>query len=73
MRTVLLRVWLAGWHRGVAHPDYQSYGFDGTHITEDPQGGEWLEWIKSDYPEHHESADARGGPAVRLHPENLRS
>ena len=40
--------------RGV-WPDYKIYGFDETHITEDARGGEWLDWVEEQYPEHYES------------------
>lgn len=31
-------------------PDYKQYGFDVTHITEDGRGGEWLDWVRQNYP-----------------------
>jgi len=58
----------AGWHTGAfgkvhlrphfagVRPDYGPYGFDVTHITEDPRAGEWLDWVAEIYPEHYESA-----------------
>ena len=39
---------------GVA-PDYRPYGFDVTHITEDARGGEWLDWVEENYPEHYDA------------------
>ncbi|MCH8526949.1 MAG: sulfatase-like hydrolase/transferase [Kiritimatiellae bacterium] len=36
-------------------PDYHPHGFDVTHITEDGRGGEWLDWVKTEHPEHYES------------------
>lgn len=43
-------------HYAGLYPDYKSYGFDVTYITEDPRGGEWLDWVKKEYPEHFEDA-----------------
>jgi arylsulfatase A-like enzyme len=40
-------------HFAGLHPDYTPYGFDVTHITEDPRGGEWLDWIQTEHPKHH--------------------
>ncbi len=57
----------AGWHTGAVgkvhyqphfrgfYPDYKPYGFDEIHITEDSRGGEWLDWIEKEHPEHYES------------------
>lgn len=54
----------AGWRTGalgkvhlIAHyaslyPDYRPYGFDVVHNTEDSRGGEWLDWILAEHPEH---------------------
>jgi arylsulfatase len=36
-------------------PNYRPYGFDETHITEDSRGGEWLDWVEKNHPEHYES------------------
>ncbi|MBT5877227.1 MAG: sulfatase-like hydrolase/transferase [Candidatus Latescibacteria bacterium] len=36
-------------------PDYKPYGFDETHITEDARGGEWLDWVEENHPDHYES------------------
>tara|TARA_B100001123_G_scaffold445321_1_gene596566 strand:+ start:4158 stop:5687 length:1530 start_codon:yes stop_codon:yes gene_type:complete len=33
-------------------PDYRDYGYHEQHITEDARGGEWLDWIRSEHPEH---------------------
>ena len=38
------------------HPDYRQYGLDVTHITEDGRGGEWLDWVEANHPEHYEAA-----------------
>lgn len=58
----------AGWRTGVfgkAHfhphfaglyPDYRPYGFDVAHITEDPRGGEWLDWVEREHPEYYDAA-----------------
>ena len=43
-------------HFRSVHPDYSPYGFDVTHITEDPRAGEWLDWVEQEHPEHYESA-----------------
>lgn len=40
-------------YRGL-HPDYRPYGFDVVHNTEDARGGEWLEWVEEQHPEHYE-------------------
>lgn len=54
----------AGWHTaasGKLHlrphwesldPDYRPYGFAEQHITEDPRGGPWLDWVRDRHPEH---------------------
>ena len=39
-------------HYSSLHPDYRPYGFDVQHITEDGRGGEWLNWIRREHPEH---------------------
>jgi len=56
----------AGWRTGALgkvhfqphyrsqHPDYHPYGFDVTHITEDGRGGEWLDWVEQEHPEHYD-------------------
>lgn len=36
-------------------PDYQQYGFDVTHLTEDARGGQWLDWVMREHPQHLES------------------
>ncbi len=58
----------AGWRTGAfgkvhfhphfagLYPDYKPFGFDVTHITEDPRGGEWLDWVEREHPEHYETA-----------------
>ncbi len=35
--------------------DYRVYGFDEIHITEDCRSGEWLDWVRENYPEHYDS------------------
>ncbi len=42
-------------HFAGVHPDYRPYGFDVAHITEDARGGEWLDWVEREHPEHYES------------------
>ncbi|MEM7028661.1 MAG: sulfatase-like hydrolase/transferase [Chloroflexota bacterium] len=42
-------------HFAGLHPDYKPYGFDVTHITEDSRGGEWLDWVRDQHPDHFES------------------
>ncbi|MEM7127518.1 MAG: sulfatase-like hydrolase/transferase [Chloroflexota bacterium] len=42
-------------HFAGLYPDYRPYGFDVTHITEDSRGGEWLDWVRDNHPEHFES------------------
>ena len=39
-------------HFAGLHPDYRKYGFDVAHVTEDSRGGEWLDWIAAEHPEH---------------------
>ncbi len=58
----------AGWRTGAfgkvhfhphfagLYPDYEPFGFDVTHITEDPRGGEWLDWVEREHPAHYEAA-----------------
>jgi arylsulfatase A-like enzyme len=43
-------------HFAGVYPDYKPYGFDVTHITEDPRGGEWLDWVEHEHPQHYEAA-----------------
>ncbi len=50
-------------HFAGLYPDYMPYGFDVTHITEDARGGEWLDWVESDHPEHYESVLATIWPS----------
>jgi arylsulfatase A-like enzyme len=35
-------------------PEYEKYGFDEIHITEDGRGGEWLDWVGENYPEYYD-------------------
>ena len=58
----------AGWHTAACgkvhlrahleslYPDYLQYGFREQHITEDPRGGSWLDWVRSRHPEHFRAA-----------------
>ncbi len=58
----------AGWHTGAfgkvhfhphfagLFPDYKPYGFGTTYITEDPRGGEWLDWVERKHPAHYDAA-----------------
>ncbi len=41
------------------HPDYREYGYDVVHNTEDPRGGEWLDWILREHPQHADAALAQ--------------
>ena len=50
-------------HFAGVHPDYHPYGFDVTHITEDARGGEWLDWVRSEHPDHFEAALATIWPS----------
>lgn len=34
--------------------DYRPYGFDIQHIVEDHRGGEWLDWVRAEHPEHED-------------------
>ena len=67
----------AGWRTGAfgkvhlrphfagLYPDCHPYGFDVTHMTEDSRGGEWLEWVEKNYPEHFDTVLATvWGPEV---------
>jgi arylsulfatase len=42
-------------HYAGVYPDYQPYGFDVTHITEDARGGEWLDWVEREHPQHYDA------------------
>jgi arylsulfatase len=56
----------AGWRTGALgklhltphfvglYPDCHVHGFDVTHVTEDSRGGEWLDWVEQNHPEHFE-------------------
>ena len=64
-----------GWRTGVLgkvhfyphfagfYPDYKPFGFDVTHITEDGRGGEWLDWVEANHPEHFASVLATIWPS----------
>lgn len=43
-------------HFAGLNPDYRPYGFQVTHITEDPRGGEWLDWVQQQYPKYYDNA-----------------
>ena len=43
-------------HFAGVYPDYTPYGFDVAHITEDPRGGEWLDWVEKEFPDYYEAA-----------------
>lgn len=34
------------------HQNAKAYGFDVAHITEDNRGGEWLDWVLTEFPEY---------------------
>ena len=65
----------AGWRTGASgkvhlrphfagvYPDYTPYGFDITHITEDARGGEWLDWVETNHPEHYDTVLATIWPS----------
>ncbi len=42
-------------HYETIHPDYLPYGFDVQHNTEDDRGGEWLDWVRAEHPEHRDA------------------
>jgi len=50
-------------HYRSLRPDYTPYGFDFVHNTEDSRGGEWLDWVESEHPEHYEAALATIWPS----------
>jgi len=43
-------------HYAGLYPDYRPYGFQVTHITEDPRGGEWLDWVREHCREYFDAA-----------------
>ncbi len=57
-----------GWHTGAfgkmhftphyetIREDCEAYGFDISHVTQDPRAGEWLDWVEECHPEHYEAA-----------------
>ncbi len=51
-------------HYAGLYPDYKPYGFDVTHITEDPRGGEWLDWVEKIHIGHYEAALATIWPTI---------
>ena len=43
-------------HYESVNHDSRPYGFDvTTHVTEDDRGGEWLDWVEKEHPEHYEN------------------
>jgi len=42
-------------HFSGVYPDYKPYGFDVTRITEDVRGGEWLDWVRAEHPDHFDN------------------
>jgi arylsulfatase len=51
-------------HFAGLRPDYRPFGFDVTHITEDARGGEWLDWVAQEHPEHYEAVLATIWPTA---------
>jgi arylsulfatase A-like enzyme len=51
-------------HFAGLRPEYQPYGFDVTHISEDPRGGEWLDWVEANHPSHYDAALATVWPTA---------
>lgn len=43
-------------HQCGLRPDYTPFGYDVTHITEDPRGGEWLDWVRTKHPASFDGA-----------------
>lgn len=43
-------------HGRDAYNDVHKYGFDRAETTEDIRAGEWLDWVKSEHPQHYERA-----------------
>lgn len=39
-------------HYSGLYQDYTVYGYDVVHNTEDARGGEWLDWVRTEHPEH---------------------
>ena len=86
--TFMQALQAAGWRTGAfgklhlrsqyesLFPDYRPYGFDVQEIAEDARGGPWLEWIRTEHPEHLDAALstvwARSFPGFKSHgPEGL--
>jgi arylsulfatase A-like enzyme len=42
-------------HYAGLRPDYRPYGFDEVHNTEDSRGGEWLDWVETEHPDHYDA------------------
>ncbi|MHC4982042.1 MAG: sulfatase family protein [Planctomycetota bacterium] len=42
-------------HYKALYPEYKPYGFDETCITEDPRGGQYLDWVRREHPDHFET------------------
>lgn len=74
--TVMRTLQDAGWQTGAFgklhyephyrgfDADFRPYGFDVVHNTEDARGGEWLDWIEREYPQHYEAALATVWPSA---------
>lgn len=72
--TVMRALQDAGWQTGAFgklhfephysgfNTDFRQYGFDVVHNTEDPRGGEWLDWVEQEHPAHYEAALATVWP-----------
>ena len=72
--TVMRALNAAGWQTGAFGKlhfephylgfdiDFRRYGFDVVHNTEDARGGEWLDWVEREQPEHYEAALATVWP-----------
>lgn len=43
-------------HYRTLMPDWRPYGFEDVRGTEDPRGGEWLDWVEREHPEHYDAA-----------------
>ncbi len=52
--------------------DARWLGFDEAQLTEDPRQGAWLEWIRSEHPEHYQAALATSWPVPYIRGEAKR-
>lgn len=52
-------------------PDYRPYGFEVQHVTENARGGKWLEYVRTEHPDHFDAVLstiwARSFPGFRSH------